>query len=395
MSTGPLERSRAVARREQLCKNPVVSIHDAAPQAGADLAFEPFSTLVREIWPGAALEAVTPLRGDASSREYFRLELRASVPSAPATAVAMKLGDRAVALSSEELGVYGKDGPTELPFLNVWRFLSARDGAVPDVYGKSADERLLLLEDVGDVTLWAAAENEERRRTLFERAISWLAALQRDARDDGRCYAFRQTFDKRLFAWEFEHFVEYGLASPPPTLAAEVRSELGAAAAQLAALPRVFCHRDFHAWNIHWQPGDKLRVIDFQDALLGPRLYDVASLLTDRMTPERIGPATERSLVASYAEMAGGKTKPNEEDLLAEYRTVALQRVLKVIGRFNYLAEVKGKPAYLDMLPAVATTANRLLEDLRPRFPATRRALAECGKVGAVRQSNDLEPNAS
>ena len=67
--------------------------------------------------------------------------------------------------------------------------------------------------------------------------------------------------------------------------------------------------------------------------------------------------------------------------LLAEYRLIALQRALKVVGRFNYLAEVKGKRGYLDMLPHAAATARRLLAELGT-FPATARALATHGKTG-------------
>ena len=49
------------------------------------------------------------------------------------------------------------------------------------------------------------------------------------------------------------------------------------------------------------------------------------------------------------------------DETRAAYRLVALQRVLKVVGRFHYLNEVKGKPHYLGMLPAVCRTARHLL----------------------------------
>ena len=62
-----------------------------------------------------------------------------------------------------------------------------------------------------------------------------------------------------------------------------------------------------------------------------------------------------------------------KEPCWREYRTVALQRALKVVGRFNYLAEVKGKPGYLAMLPAAAATAARLLAELGTMPATTRR----------------------
>ena len=64
-----------------------------------------------------------------------------------------------MALSSEELGVYGSGGPKELPFVNMWRYLRSLTDAVPAIYDVSARlSTLLLLEDVGDVTLCGAAE---------------------------------------------------------------------------------------------------------------------------------------------------------------------------------------------------------------------------------------------
>lgn len=337
-------------------------------------------------WPGARSIAIDRLRGDASTREYSRVRIDPGTSTAPNSLILMHLRDAAVALSSEELGVYGSGGPAELPFVNVWRFLRSLTDAVPDLYDVSPTSTLLLLEDVGDITLYGAAEAAgPPGLDLFRRALGWIADLQARARDDGRCYAFRQAFDRRLFSWEFEHFIEFGLRDPDPGLLADSRGELDAAASRLATLERVFCHRDFHGWNLHVQSGGRIRVIDFQDALLAPRLYDVASLLTDRTTPKLISPAQERRLVVEFSELCGRELWPDEEALLGEYRTVALQRALKVVGRFNYLAEIKGKPGYLAMLPAAGATAERLLTELGT-MPATLEALRRFGKIGATHQ---------
>jgi aminoglycoside/choline kinase family phosphotransferase len=341
------------------------------------------SAAIAERWPTARATGVRSLRGDASSRAYSRVTIdRGRSDAAPESLVVMHLSDRAVAISSEELGVFGKGGPAELPFVNVHRYLAKLSDAVPAIYARSADGKMLVLEDVGDLTLWEAAQaSKDGGRALFRQALEWTAALQSEARDDGACYALRQAFDTRLFAWEFDHFVEYGLAGLPSAKEAGVRRELSAAAAKLGALPRVLCHRDYHAWNIHVQNGARLRVIDFQDALLGPRLYDAASLLTDRTTPDLIHPVLERELVLGLAERLGLDLWRDEVTLLAEYRLIALQRALKVVGRFNYLAEVKGKPGYLSMLPNAAATARRQLAALGS-FPETEAALAANGKTG-------------
>lgn len=321
---------------------------------------------VAERWPEATLSTLEPLRGDASTRSYARVALTGGGPTAPSTLVVMMMQDASVALSSEELSVFGKDGPKEIAFVNVGRFLARFTDSVPAIHAVSADSRLLLLEDVGDVPLWEAAG--EKPVEMFGEALDLLADLQARATDDGSgCYAFAQAFDERLFAWEFEHFLEYGIAGAAAGMVEASRAELLAVAGRLAALPRVFAHRDYHAWNIHVQQdaeargGHRLRLIDFQDALLAPALYDVASLLTDRITPERITPGIEESLlVRFYSRQKAGRLESLDATRSA-YRLLALQRVLKVVGRFHYLAEVKGKPHYLGFLPAVCATARRLL----------------------------------
>ena len=375
VSAGP----GAVAGRLSVCKNLQMDrAETAALGTPKTLAF--VSTALAARWPKARATRVLSLRGDASSRSYSRVLVEGA--GAPASVIVMHLSDSAVALSSEELGVFGKGGPKELPFVNVQRYLAGISDAVPAIYGRSADATMLALEDIGDVTLWEAANAAgDGGRALFAAALEWIVELQARARDDGSCYAFRQAFDTRLFAWEFEHFVEYGLADVPPAELASVRAELDEAAERLGALPRVFCHRDYHAWNIH-VASNRIRVIDFQDALLGPSLYDVASLLTDRMTPDLISPALERELVLELGGRLGKAAWRNDEEVMAEYRLIALQRALKVVGRFNYLAEVKGKPGYLAMLPNAAATARRLLAELGS-FPSTERALAKHGKTAA------------
>ena len=372
----------------------------AGPQTERDAAAVHFASGVcARLWPGAALARIEPLAGDASTRRYLRAWLAQPRPQgAPPTLIVMVMQDAAVALSSEELGVFGKDGPKEPAFANVARFLSRHTDALPAVHGISPDQSLIVLEDVGDTPLWEAAHasSPAAGEELFGLALDLIADLQARAIDDGSgCYGFVQSFDERLFAWEFDHFLQYGVAAADPQLIARSRSELLAVATRLAALPRVLAHRDYHAWNIHVQQvaarsggggSIRLRLIDFQDALQAPALYDVASLLTDRTTPEFIDPEREERLLQRfYASQRAGRLEDFKETRAA-YRLVALQRVLKVVGRFNYLADVKGKPAYLAMLPAVCRTATRLLAESEG-VDATRRLFSVAARDGRQPQA--------
>src|SRR5262245_23266302 len=146
---------------------------------------------------GARVARTEALHGDASSRRYVRLHLiGAPIP----TAVAMLLGEGRFSPGSDELG--GGAGDDELPYVNVGRWLHARGFPVPELYADhSREDGLLLLEDIGSTTLWAAVDAEPARaEPLFAQAIDLLARLQiAGARDvEPGCVAFRRRFDRAL-----------------------------------------------------------------------------------------------------------------------------------------------------------------------------------------------------
>ncbi len=343
---------------------------------------------VRELIRGrfgsaAEVERLAPLAGDASTRRYVRAWLGGS--GAPATAVVMLLADRGIALSSDELAVFAQP-PAELPYVNVHHLLARLGVAIPELYVDASDAGLLVLEDIGDVPLWDAVQGKPDAEVLalFERAIDQLLRIELDgsAQRDEHCIAFQQAFDRRLFDWEFEHFIEHGLvnraARPiPSSELEELRAHFARISAFLDGQPRVLNHRDFHAWNLYVQDG-RIRVIDFQDALLAAAPYDLATLLGDRDTPTVIRPDLEQRLLDYYAAAwaARGGAPWQRAQLWDVYAACALQKAFKVVGRFHYLDTVKGKPGYLRYLPPTWRQIGRLLA-ARPDLAPVQRILAQ------------------
>lgn len=332
-----------------------------------------YDQLIRERFgSNTVVTAVEALAGDASTRRYERLRLRGS--GAPATSVAMLLADRGIAMSSDELAVF-EEAPRELPYLNVHRFLVSLGLNVPEVYLDASEQGVLLLEDIGDVALWDAVQgaSQERILSLYHQAIEQLLLLQVEGsrRADKTCIAFQQSFDARLFEWELEHFLEFGiekgLQQPLPQRdAALLREHFGEIASRLDAQPRFLNHRDYHSWNLYVQ-GDVIRVIDFQDALLAPAPYDLATLLGDRDTPRVISPEIEAQLLDEYGRLWNELSahRLDSREIEHTYFLCALQKALKVVGRFHYLNLVKRKPGYMRYLPSTVRQVLRLL----PRFP--------------------------
>jgi aminoglycoside/choline kinase family phosphotransferase len=320
---------------------------------------------------GATLTSLAPLAGDASSRRYYRA--RITGPDAPTAIIVMELpAGTALPLSSEELAIF-KEAPKELPFLNMHRFLSRTGVSVPQLYGQWEKEGILFLEDLGDTALWDRVQGLSESDVLawYQKAVDELLNLQiRGTQNrDISCIAFQQRFDFKLYMWEFEHFIEWGLEKRPgSTVGAaavdQLRKSFAVIAERLDRQTPCLSHRDYHSWNL-MICRDAVRVIDFQDALLAPPHYDVASLLNDRITDSVIRPPLEERLVRYYIERSRELGGGSEADEFFElYRLSTIQRDLKVVGRFYYLDLVKGKPGYMKFVPPTVRRLERNLASM-------------------------------
>ncbi len=333
------------------------------PSAFRDATSDRLGALVGRTWPGARVVAVEPLAGDASARRYVRLRLEGAGPE---TTVAMLLPPGESHASEELSGA--DEAPSDLPFVDVGRFLESRGLPVPAIHAAAVDEGVLLLEDIGDLPL---AEGLGDDPVPLRRAVDLLARLSAlGSSPDPACRAFRTSYDRALIGRELEVVHTHGFAplpgGPPrrPGDDPALESELSRLGDAVAALPSVLMHRDFHAWNLHLAPGDRLVVIDFQDATLGPALYDLASLFTDRDSHRFVAPAVEAELVERYAQRLrelGGPDLGTGPVLRDAYFTAVAYRTLRVIGRFGFLAIERDKPGYLRFLEPMARQTRRAL----------------------------------
>ena len=322
------------------------------------------------------------LKGDASNRRFWRVALdappvpggvssatqSASATTPPASAIAIDLGPDDLPAYVRALNLVCAP-PAEPPFVNVQRFLKSIGAPVPEIYVADPEHRMLLVEDVGETSLFQAAlDGVAKPATLYRSAMDELLLIHVEGtrRLDSGCIAASITYDERLFRWEMEDFLTTGAASVAPgTDLSALAPELDDLAARLGGVPRVLSHRDYHGHNLFVQSdrtGLRIRVIDFQDALLAPAAQDLAVLLTTRDTGRVIGPDAESRLLDYY--IAGlarrGAPCPDADEFVNSYHLCVLQHALKVVGRFIYL-ERTGKPGYTAYLPFCVSQARRML----------------------------------
>jgi aminoglycoside/choline kinase family phosphotransferase len=316
---------------------------------------------------GIASKEAIPLTPDASTRKYYRIGWKKR------TAIA---------------AVYAEPFDPEFhPYLDITRLFLDCDIPVPEIYEVDGNAGIIVQEDLGDRQLFQVYddESEEQCDQYKEEAIALIAKIQKATEHayETHSIASRLAFDEAKLSWELDFFFEHYFGSlRGETLRhaeiAELKAELNDIAAELAAVPRVLCHRDYHASNLMIDPKKRIRVVDHQDARMGPASYDLVSFLLDRqpclpslaeLRAHRLFFLEERRLL--------GLNPIDPDDFALEFRLMTIQRCLKATGTFSCQTAVYGRGAvyqqFIEPTLQIALQAAEWLE----RFPTLRRMLKE------------------
>jgi aminoglycoside/choline kinase family phosphotransferase len=283
---------------------------------------------------------IVPLTGDASDRRYFRL-IRAD-------------GSTAVLAVHAAPFEYGA-----LAFANVAALFERMPLPVPRILAHAGDLGILMLQDLGDVTLQAhvGAAPSTEHSALYRQAVAFIALMQRRGRElESDAYVpYRVRFDVEKLTWEMDFFLKHYLeayrgAHPTPAARGAIRAELAALAEELASEPGVLCHRDYHSRNL-MVLGGSLHIIDFQDARIGPDTYDLVSLLRDSyvdLSESQVEELIDYFLALSGAAVAGTGA---DREFRRRFDLMALQRNLKALGTFGFQTTGRGNPVYIQYMP--------------------------------------------
>lgn len=293
------------------------------------------------------------LFGQASSRQYFRVQHH-DEPSK----IIMKIPG-GFSSPAEEITKIHADAPKEFPFLNIAQYLSDLDLPVPSIFHYDAHLGLVLLEDLGDESFEALVHKagESFRKFYYQKAIDVLIHLQMQtlAHPSQNCIAYYRNFDADLLNWEFYHFLEYGVEDRLKVKVDEKAqrtflTETHKLTQNILAMPQGFVHRDFQSRNIMFSQMD-FYLIDFQDALIGPVLYDLVALLRDSYI--HLSPAEVDELIEYYAQKLpqDHPYAQRKEEIRDDFYTITLQRKLKDAGRFQYIDTVRKNPNFLVHIP--------------------------------------------
>lgn len=310
---------------------------------------------------------LVPLTPDASTRNYFRIP--------------WKKGKAVAAVYPEPFD------PDFHPYLDITRLFLESGIPVPEIYAVDGQSGIIVQEDLGDRPLfrvYEAAPKDECDQ-YKQRAVNLIAQIQKATKTafERQSIASRLAFDEPKLSWELDFFVEHYFGSlRSETLrhaeAAELKAELNDIAAELAARPRVLCHRDFHAANLMVDENDRLRVVDHQDARMGPVTYDLVSFLLDRRyEPPSLAELRAYRLFLLEARRLLGLQALDPDEIAREFRLMTIQRGLKATGTFSYQTAVCKRGTVYEQFIQPTLSIVVQAADWLERFPALRRMIRE------------------
>lgn len=252
-----------------------------------------------------------------------------------------------------------------LPFLEMAETFHARGVPAPAILQEDLAHGVILLEDLGNLTLEGRLRQtpQEQWGAVYAETVDLLAQMHDACAElPASSIAAQRRFDGSLLRWELDHFREWGLECMFGQVSEQEDSVIGASfdqiVTELQAMPFGFVHRDYQSRNLMVRADGTMAVIDFQDALQGPRVYDLVALLCDSYValPE----ALQDQLIARYSTQRG----LDERQIKREFCWVTLHRKLKDAGRFVYIDRERGNCDFLQWYPQSLVYVGRALAKL-------------------------------
>jgi tRNA threonylcarbamoyl adenosine modification protein YjeE len=309
------------------------------------------------------------MQGDASTRIFERLTLNGR------TTVLMNAPpqpDGPPVRDGKPYSAIAHLAEDTIPYIALAAGLRERELSAPAIHHADPARGFIIMEDLGDERIVAgdpAAPIAER----YETAIDVLIALHRRRLPETLPVAphldYRlRRYDLPALLIEAELLLDWYLVSlgaPPSVADRKAFVALWSDALEPAiAAPATWVLRDFHSPNLLWLPERqnvaRIGVLDFQDALIGPPAYDVASIVQDARVD--VPEAMELALLGRYARARLKDDASFDAAAFTRlYATLAAQRATKILGIFARLDRRDGKPQYLRHIPRIWRYLQRAL----------------------------------
>ncbi|MBP7710449.1 MAG: phosphotransferase [Rickettsiales bacterium] len=261
------------------------------------------------------------------------------------------------------------------PFVKIAEFLVSQNFSAPKIFARDDEFGFLLLEDFGDDTYGRIlARDAAQELPLYEKACDCLLELHKKAVPQDL-----PSYNHALLFREVMLFVDWYLPLQKKSMSLQDRArfkflwfQVFDQMAQCKSLrdhlqkneEPVLVLRDYHADNLMILPSrvvvEQVGLLDFQDAVLGSKAYDLVSLLEDARRD-----VSEENRVKLFEHYLS-RSDCNKEDFKNDYEILSLQRNMKILGIFARLSVRDGKHHYLNLLPRVLGFVRLRLKSKNP-----------------------------
>jgi len=252
------------------------------------------------------------------------------------------------------------------PFEKIADFLFQHKFSAPKIFARDEENGFLLLEDFGDDTYGKVLSVESLQELeLYQKACDALLELHKiEAPRDLPLY------NSGLLFREVMLFVDWYLPLQKKTMSLQQKAHFKFLWFQLFDFldreNQTLVLRDYHADNLMIIPNreghKQVGLLDFQDAVIGSKAYDLVSLLEDARRD--VDQKNRQEILNYYLE----KSKCDKVKFITDYEILSLQRNIKIVGIFSRLALRDGKEHYLKLLPRVLSFIKLRLASGNPIF---------------------------
>lgn len=255
------------------------------------------------------------------------------------------------------------------PFIKIDKFLVENNFSAPKIFAIDEKNGFILLEDFGDDTyskvLRANNNSTNLEFELYKKSCDCLIELHKiKAPEDIAPY------NNALLFKEVMLLIDWYLPSKKMNISEKEKSDFKYLWFRLFDLlskeNQVLVLRDFHADNLMILPArndfKQVGLLDFQDAVVGSKAYDLVSLLEDARRD--IDENNRQKLFDYYLK----NSLCDANSFSTDYEILSLQRNIKIIGIFSRLSMRDGKHHYLNLLPRVIDFVVARLNSSNPIF---------------------------
>ncbi len=330
---------------------------------------------------GSEAEVFYALPGSGSNRQYFRI-------GKPGTTM---------------IAAYNADLKENKAFLSFSRSFREQGLPVPEILAESCNGFYYLIQDLGDLTLYAFLQELRKKKEKFPQDVlsvykKVLALLPRfqvsSAPDYSNAYP-RSAFDRQSMLWDLNYFKYYYLKlAGIPFDEQQLEDDFRAFTSFLLEVPSgYFMYRDFQSRNIMLCNGQPW-FIDYQGGRRGALQYDVASLLYDAKADIPEGVRTE--LLDFYLHSLSSVISTDRQEFLRYYPGFVLIRIFQAMGAYGFRGYYEKKSHFLQSIPFALTNLSAIVHhDLLNDFPELRRVINRMILTPFMKSSREVTTSGS